>query len=430
MCVLDTSYRDGLTAGPHYFVNPIGQLRIKTIGTQQAEIGGVGGDWGIYYNGKNVNTDAKLYEGVDFYDYTMTKPSDQYANDVVLAFDLRKPAFDYWTEDSGGQALWTVDGTITKSNFTARVVGSHSLRIEPNDPNPCYIYLDSGATAWDVTKWGSERTIPTLNFYACFIQYAGTPKVYLSDNTNARKTDYYWCDITPNNLAVWEHHSIPIGPYWGNAEATLIDKWGSVSGSGAPYPQWSHIDTIEFVFDVSGPGDDIRIDDLHFSGKCVREAVHTASVTAYNEYQHVILSRTPLDDSAVAADDSGMAGQLCHAELLRRINPPRYFSCTVPFKPYLKPGECFTVYAGKTTAGAYKLSGVDFRVVEYTHRVTQGFQPQTSLVMTDDVLNSFPLGAVNARGVLNEYLLENNKKATDMQGGEVDLLIPHLRKTY
>lgn len=432
ICMLDTAYRDGSTAGPHWFVDSSGNLRVKTIGTQQADGGHGGGDWGIYYDGGADSTNAKLYEDEDFYEYTLTKPSNQYANNIVLAFDLRKPAYDFLSESgtSGGSALWTNDGLDSISDVGGNiVVGSDALKFDPNGAVQGYGYYPNAAANWDMEKWGSERSVPTLNFYCLKHSLTtATTYVYLSTNDTARKTDFYYTtfmDWVSEADDTWYHKSIPIGPYWASAAETRQLRWGT-NGS----PDWTNIDTIEFVIAGAGEGGYLLIDDLHFSGKCIREAVDTSEVTSYDEHQHTILSRTPLDDTAVASDDSGMAGQLCHAELLRRVTPPRTFTCTIPFKSGLKPGEYFRLYAGKTTAGTYKLNGVDFRVLKYVHFCTQQARPQTSLVMTDDLKNSFPLCGIDTQAVLNEYLLVNNEKATDMQGGNVDLLIPHLRKIY
>jgi hypothetical protein len=438
ICRLDTAYRDGSTAGPHYFTDVAGNLRIKTIGTQQAHGGFGGGDWGIYYGGSNVA--VALTEGVDFFDYVMTKPASNYANNVVVVADLRKPAYDYWTEDSGGAALWGNDGltSITDDNRAdvdpgapvtpAFVVGSHGLTMDPNGAVTGYAYYPSGAAAeWNIESWGSEESIPTVNFYCLHYNLTtATTYIYMSNNDTARKTDYYYAtflDWTADPNYEWKHCSLPIGPYWKSAVDERDFRW---TASGTPV--WTDIDTVEFMTTAAGADGFLIIDDLHFSGKIIREAVDTSEVTSYNEYQHAIISRTPLDDTAVAATDTGMAGQLAHAELLRRVSPPRYLICTVPLQVHLKPGEYYSIYAGKT-ASSYKINGVDFRCTEYTHRINEQGRI-TSLKLTDDVLNSFPLTALDVRKTLNEYLLENNAKATDMQGGDVDLLVPHLRKTY
>ena len=428
ICALDTAYRDGATAGPHWFVDSLGNLRVKTIGAQQVDGGGGGGDWGIYYDGGADSTSAKLYEDEDFYEYTLTKASDQYANSVVLAFDLRKPPYDYWAADHN---LWGSDGLDEKTNDAVDyVVGTNSLRIEYAVGQSELYFPKTGAMDWDITAWGSEYTIPRLNFYFKSEEPDATAHLWLfggdafDSGVNFPLSFFPFSDLTADE---WHFVSIPVGPYWANDQNYTGKPWGAAVGGAV----WTDIDGICFS-GIEGIVSNAKtwIDDIYFSGKCIREAVDTSEVTSYNEHQHVILSRTPLDDTAIYSDDSGMAGQICYAELLRRVTPPRMFTCTVPFKSGLKPGEYFRLYAGKTSAGTYKLNGVDFRVLEYTHRCTQNMRPTTSLVMTDDLKNSFPMSGVDARAILNEYLLENNSKAMDMQGGEVDLLIPHLRKTY
>ena len=440
ICMLDTAYRDGSTAGPHWFVDSSGNLRVKTVGTQQVDGGGGGGDWGKYYNGQATAVDAHLYEDEDFYDYTLTKPTDQYANNVVLAFDLRKPAFDFWTEydgvGNGGSTLWDTVGNIAVSdNVATKIVGTYSLDMLVDVSLSGYAwYPASENAAWDINKWGSVKSIPTLNFYSYMDSNVTQNLTYVQLFNTDHDSDYFyipfntWSDPTGQ----WVAHSIPIGKYYTLYEESKRYRWSTIGA-----PNWDNpINGVSFLVTAAGSGNaHLLIDDLHFSGKCIREAVALGGESdpdphPNNQHQHVIFSRTALDDTAIAADDTGLAGQLCHAELLRRVTPPRTFNCTVPFKSALKPGEYFTLHAGKTSAGTYKLNGDDFRTLQYTHFCTQQVRPQTSLVMTDDLLNSFPLSPLDARAVLNEYLLANNEKATDMQGGEVDLLIPHLRRPY
>jgi hypothetical protein len=436
LCTLDTAYRDGSTAGPHWIVDVAGNLRIKTIGTTQAEIGGSGGAWGTYYGGQAaVDAAGTLTEGIDFFDYTLNTPSDSYANSVVLACDLRKPAYDYWTEDSGGAALWGNDGLGTLENsVTEYVVGSHSLHLVTDGANNGTAYYPSAENAnWDFSLMGSEESVPSLNFYYWMDADIAGATTYVRLFTTDHDNDYFYDNFPTWTLggstnSEWLHISIPIGLYWRTLVEERVNRWGSNG-----IPSWFTMNGIAFNTSGAGGNGDIYIDDLHFSGKVIREAVDTSEVTSYNEHQHVIMSRTPLDDSFVATDDSGMAGQLCHAELLRRVNPPKNLTVTVSLKPSLKAGEYFKIYAGRMgtsrTGYTYKVNGVDYRTLQYTHHITRD-GATTTLYLTSDVTNSFPISDVRARKVLNEYLLENNEKATDMQGGNVDLLIPHLRKTY
>jgi hypothetical protein len=232
----------------------------------------------------------------------------------------------------------------------------------------------------------------------------------------------------------WIHRSIPIGPYWKTTDESRLFRW--IAGTGAVAAPggnavWTTINSIAFrVTPTIGNDCDLFLDDLHFSGKITREAVDTSEVTAYTEYQLPIISRDALDDSAVASDDTGMAGAMAYAEMLRRVNIPRTLHFTTEMKPLIKPGEYFSVNAAEKLDGTYNISAVDFRVTQYIHSIdSSGFL--TDFVVTDDVLNSFPITKLDERSLFNEFMLVNNDQAKNMRsGGEIDLLIPHLRKAY
>ena len=425
-CQLDTAYRNGATAGPHYFVDVSGNLRIKTIGTQQADGGSGGGTWGTYCGG-NEDT-VSLYHGRDFLTYDLNVPTDMYANNVLVYATLRKPAYDYWTEDSGGSALWDSNGLTSFADSAAEyVVGSHSIALETDGANNGYAYYPSGQDAnWDVTAWGTKNDPPRLNFYFQKDSNIAEATTYVRLFTTGYNTHYYqakFCNWHSDPDDEWVHASLPFGPYAENANQDVV-RW-DVNGTT---PSWSNIDGICFHTVLAGGDAMLYIDDLHFTGKIAREAVDTSEVTTYKERQHVLISKTALDDSGITSDDTGMAGAIAYAELLRRVNVPRNINFDIELRPDLKPGEYFKIYAGKSSTG-YNINGVDFRVLTYTHKITaQG--AITTVNVTDDVLNSFPLNKIDQRAVLNEYLLENNEKATDMKGVDVDLLVSHMRKEY
>ena len=418
-------------AGPHWIVDSSAYFMVAKIGDHAAGGSSPEARWPDWWN--TDQTGSTLTQGTDFSGYDVIDKSSEFANHVIIVTDFRRPSYDYWTEDTGGQALWSVDGAVGKSDSVAQyIVGSHSLLLSSNDPNPTYTYLDSGTYPWDVTAWGSEKTIPTLNFYTYSTQYAGTPKVYLSDNTNARKTDYFWADITPTNLSKWNHNSLPIGPYWGNAENQQEINWTSVSGSGAPYPQWSHIDTIEFVFNVSGPGDNFYIDDLHFTGKLVRSAYVSDNITAHKEYQKIFISRFAMDDSCIEDDDTGNAGRLCKAELLRRIaNPYTIQFSTAGLKKNMMAGQKTHVHAGMRPDGASFAVNTDMRVMQVEHGVASKSGAYSRVTATTDLYNTFPISSVDAWALQQEFTLINSREAKNIRAGaEVDLLIPMLKKDY
>ena len=496
ICQLDTAYRNGATAGPHWFVDVNGDIRVKTIGTQQVDGGVGGGDWGIYCGGSNVA--VSLYEGVDFLEYSLSCPTGEYANNVCLVSDLRKPSYDYWTEDSGGASLWTNDALTSITDSAAQyVVGSHSVLFLPNgnvygkgyysemslltgdanngqadvaitdatnfyvgdtvylwdstpDSEQAVIESIAGNTLtmtgnltntytvalsakcclnkkWDMTTWGSKNNVPTLNFYYWHETGVNGAATTVRLWTTDHDTDYFqttyseWSWPVPSGLDQWIHASIPVGPDW--ASTDTVNHWVAAGNA-----DWSEINGIAFTT-AGSTGSDIFIDDLHFKGKIIREAVDTSEVTSYNEYQKVLISNTPFDDTAVASLDTGMAASIAYAELLRRVSPPRTLICKIALRPEVKPGEYFKVYCETKRDGTYNVNGVDFRVLRYEHSIDMS-GAVTTLYLTDDVMNSYPMTHVKVQEVLNEYMLENNAKATDIKGGGVDLLISHLRKTY
>jgi len=421
---VDTAYRDGSTAGPHYFVDVAGNIRVKTISDQQAGAGAIP-DWGNYCGGSAVA--VSLYEGIDFKHYTLTEPTDEYANNIVLATDLRKPPYDFWTEGEV-PGSWGTENIDALTADATCVVGTVSMKIAfALTPGEVY-YPSTEDAGWDVTTWGSEKTIPRLNFYYRDHGAASLTTIYMftSDHNGVDSYTlnplYGFAGFTQDT---WYHISLPIGPYWASAEESKQFRW-TKAGNG----DWADIKGISFQGTRLLAGNVTYIDDLHFSGKIVREAVDTSEVTDHDEHQKVFISRTALDDSCKAADDTGMAGYYAYAELLRRVNIPRTITFTIPMRPELLPGEYFKIYAGKTLAGTYKINGVDFRTLQYTHSIGMAEGFITTVSATDDLLNSFPINPVDTKTILNEYLLINNAKATDMKGGDVDLLIPHMRKTY
>lgn len=422
---VDTAYRNGATAGPHYFVDVAGNLRVKTISDQQAGAGAIP-TWGEYCGG--TSTAVTLTEGVDFKDYTLSKLSDEYANNIVLATDLRKPPRDFWTEHEV-PAAWGDDNLDDlAADVGTKVVGDNSMRITFAIGQGEAYYPSTEDAGWDVTTWGSEKTIPHLNFYFRDHGPVSLTTIYLFTDDHNGAASYTLSPLfgfAGFDADKWYHISLPIGPYWVSAEESKEYRWTPSDGA-----DWTDINGISFSGIRTTADDYTWIDDLHFSGKIVREAVDTTEVTDNNEHQKVFISRTALDDSCKASDDTGMAGYYTYAELLRRVNIPRTLTCTIPIRPEILPGEYFKVYAGKTAAGTYKINGVDFRTLQYVHNIQINTGYTTTLSLSDDLLNSFPINPVDTQAILNEYLLINNAKATDMKGGEVDLLIPHMRKTY
>lgn len=456
LLMLDTAYRNGSTAGPHWIVTDFGgttYLRVKTIGTTQAS--GVG-QWGKYAGG----TEAKviLKEGINFFSYTTHRSAGEYANNICLITDLRKPGYDYITE--GQVANWDdTDVTLTDdaggglNEPAAPMVGTTFIRAASEIDGTCYFwYIDSEDLAWNVDAMGSSANPPRLNFYLSCNDVSDATQIGVNFFT-ARGADYYsylndaaaWTlqhALTKDDE--WQHFSIPIGTYAekgfltnrryaGSAAADINWHW-SKTGNG----DWSNINGIMFQFDGTADRDVICVDDLHISGKIIREAVDTSEVTAHDEIQLPIISIDALDDSCVASDDTGMAGAMAYAELLRRVNIPETIEFKTTMFPDLRAGEYFALSFRKrpiskgdiTKALTFYHEEEDFRVLKYTHRIgKQG--AYTHVTATDDLLNSFPITNMDQRSLLNEFMLVNNEEAKNMRSsGNVDLLVEHLRKPY
>jgi len=374
---VDTAYRNGGTAGPHYFVDVAGNLRVKTVSDQQAGAGAIP-TWGEYCGG--TSTPVTLTEGVDFKDYTLTEPTDEYANNIVLATDLRKPPYDFLTEGDI-PAKWGTENLDALTADAVCVVGTVSMKIAFAIGQGEAYYPSTEDAGWDVEAWGSEKTIPRLNFYYREHGTDSLTTIYLFTSDHNGVDSYCLSPLFPFtgfDADKWYHISLPIGPYWASAEESKQYRWTKL-GNG----DWADIKGISFSGIRLFAGDLTYIDDLHFSGKIVREAVDTSEVTDHNEHQKTFISRTALDDSCKASDDTGMAGYYAYAELLRRVNIPRTLTCTVPIRPELLPGEYFKVYAGKTLSGTYKINGVDFRTLQYVHNIQIGTGYTTTLTYLD-----------------------------------------------
>jgi len=362
--------------------------------------------------------------------YQFRKNIEEYANRIVLASAFRKPSVDYWTEDSGGAALWgTSDANCT--NSVTHVVGSHSLLGEPTDNvNDAYIWYPSAEdAAWDITKCGSEKTIPHLGFY--FRKNSSVTFCHLRAFTTDHANDYFnlsGFDALMGGNDVFEYFTFPLGPYY-----ALLDENRRYRYTEVGAPDWADINGICFMFNSATQQSDIYIDDLHLSGKIIREASDTSELAGNDEYQRVILNDTAVDDTLKASDDSGLAGRLIYAELLRRAQTPIVGMITIPMAPTLLPGQTVHIYACQQSSGAYRIDK-DFRVKELRHVIGPnarygGFETQLNL--TDDVTNTHAFGVPTAQSLLFQYVgALGHAEARDLKGSGIDHTISRLSKAY
>jgi len=103
---------------------------------------------------------------------------------------------------------------------------------------------------------------------------------------------------------VFEYFTFPLGPYY-----ALLDENRRYRYTEVGAPDWADINGICFMFNSATQQSDIYVDDLHISGKIIREASDTSELAAHDEYQRVILNDTAIDDTLDASDDSGLGGQ-------------------------------------------------------------------------------------------------------------------------
>jgi hypothetical protein len=422
------------SASVHWFVDPSKNLWIDSIGAHTVDTA----NWPTWWRTNQAG--STLTEGVDFHQSTFITRADDFANKVVLFSDLRKPGYDYWTEDSGGAALWGNDGltSITDDNTAdvdpgapvtpGFIVGSHSVKFDPNGAVAGYGYYPSGASAdWDITAMGSEHTIPFINFYSLHYNLTtATTYIMLSNNDTARKTDYFaatWLDWQTDPNYTWKSVAIPIGPYWESATESRGFRW-STTGS----PVWTDIDTVEFNINGAGTDGFLLIDDLHFSGKIIREAYNSTSIAAVNEYQKPLHMTVAIDDSLQASDASGTAGMIAYQELLRRQTTPVVGQIIIPLAEDALPGQLIHAHGDEQSGGAFRVDS-DMRIKEVLHTVGGGQPAYTTLDVTDDVLNTHAYGFSDLVQTWQKafYL---DPEARNLRGGGVDTLITRLSKDY
>jgi len=178
---------------------------------------------------------------------------------------------------------------------------------------------------------------------------------------------------------------------------------------------------------------DLWIDDLHISGKIIREARDTSEVTDHNEWQRFIRNDTAVDDTLKASDDSGTAARLCYAEMLRRSQTPIVGMIQIPLAPTLLPGQTVYPNACQKSDGTYRIQK-DMRVKELRHVIGKtapygGFA--TILNLTDDVTNTHAFGAPDAYSLLMEYAgALGHAEAMNLKSSGIDTQITRLGKAY
>jgi hypothetical protein len=491
VCLLVQADQAG-SAGVHWFVDPSKNLWIDTIAAHTVDTA----NWPTWW--KLNQADSTLTEGQDFTEYNFRKSAKGFANKIVLFSDLRKPGYDYYTEDSGGQVLWgrRLLTSLTDSAAAGQfVVGSHSLLLTSNGAVTGFAWYPSSSLSgdaaaaqkdvavttvthfqagdvvriwdntpqgedatiasiagstltmvgnlanaytvannahctkqvgWDIDSFGSEKNPPTLNFYYyCSANTAvATTAVQMITTPDPTASDYYYARFATNaDLGAWHHCSIPIGSYWKSSDYQRDIEW--VAGGGAE--DWNDINAFGFYCTGTGASSLTYIDDLHISGKLIREAYNSTSITANNEYQKPVRLEIAVDDSMKAADDSGTAAQLAYAELLHAQSTPVIGFVKTLGAVDVLPGQLVYINADKQSSGSYRIAD-SFRIKQITHQFTaDGFF--TVLDLTDDLVNTFAVGPNNLLSELArvQYV---DPEAKSLKSGGIDTLVNRLSKDY
>ena len=421
--------------GIHWFERPDStnpRIYVKEIGDDHSN-----GDWDKYYGGSQ--TAATVKEGVNLIDFVPHQTMQNYANNVILAASLRKPAYDYWTEDAATNGIWTVetDGSVA-DDAAAKVVGADSTKFVA-DASRLVKYYFNFDNNLDLTYMGSHDNIPTIGFYAK--RYASNPTYVYCNLYTTRGTDYFqvrvysdatgYTDLIPTS-GDWYGITIPIGPFYKNYGGGGSQTTWTEVGT----PDWTDLDGIEFAFNNTGVASEnyFWLDDLHLSGHIIREARDAGAIDTDGDRERQVFLRldTAIDDSCVTSDNTGTAARLAASELFKRSQfkttaANRHLTGTaiLPMMEDLLPGQQLYVNAGKQLNGNYQYQ-LDMRCLEVTHKVsTQGYV--TEATVTSDLWNSHVFGTPNAWGIVqaNAGAL-GHAEARDLKASGVDLNIPRL----
>lgn len=419
VCEIYTAYRAG-SASVHWFVDPAKNLFVNTIGAHENNASG----WPTFWKGSEALSTLAVKE--DQLLYQFQKRVNHFANKILLCSTFRKPPYDHWTNNQS--AKWGSTTAILTDDAGTKVVGTHSLKIEPeNTIDAAFAWYPSAKDAgWDFEKIGSERTIPSVNFYAQRNQDLGAGSAIRLCTSDA---DYFRIFPLSDRIGVdneFVHLTFPIGPYYSMDEERRRWRWAP-QGS----PVWSNINYIMFIINSGSGLNDLWLDDLHFAGKIIREAYNSTSIAdpTINEIQRVIRNDVALDDTLKASDDSGTAARLAYAELLRRQTIPLVSTLRLPMAPTMLPGQFVHIHSAQKADDSYRVDE-NFRVTQLIHNIS--LKPwSTTINLTNDLVNSFAFGPPTRASVLAEHVgALKHREAHNLKGSGIDVLIPRLSKDY
>ena len=426
--------------GIHWFAYPnttTPRLYVKEIGDDHST-----GNWDKYYGGSQ--TAATITQGIDVIDYSLHKTLEHYANNVLFACNLRKPPYDYWCEAAVANGIWTVvDDDITLSDDSGAgnfVVGLDSLKFTIDASQVDTAYMDF-ANNLNLSYLGSQDSVPTISFYARRTSEVNSIvwlDLYTTRNVTPGNGDSYWMQLynTASDTKwmpeanKWYGITIPIGPHYKNFGG-MPDKQWNYAGAG----NWNNLDGIQFYFNNTGfAGENyFWVDDLHFSGKIVRDARDASEISATSPERQVFLRLdTAIDDSCNITDNTGTAARLCASELFKRMqfqtsSADRLWTGTIsmPMKEDLLPGQQLYVNVGKLHGGTFKHQR-DMRCKSVIHEVSVGCYT-THAKVNSDLWNSLTFDTPSAWGILQESAgALRHAEARDLKSSGVDTGISRL----
>jgi len=431
--------------GIHYFVDPDGKLYLKEMDANHSA-----GGWPRYYRGSQ--TSATITQNKEILEYNFYMNPMDYANRVVLASAFRKPATDIWTED-GGAGFGNYGLDVCEYSVNQYIVGSHALHLSPDNDGgttEALAYFPSTHDAgWDISKIGSPRNPPTLNFYVwcddvspftyfnlCYTMLFTNLKTLGDATDDASYVLWRW--VVHPEQEKWIHFSVPIGDYAAISDthqlANAIDshlEWRMPAGYDDTV-DWGEVNGVLFGLCLLNTVN-VYVDDLHFAGKIIREAYDSSEIDSVKKDRAVFLRLDTavddtLDSTTTGGDYSGTAARLATNELMRRTQvnvipeKNRFLTATVklPLKEDLLPGQLLHVRAERRANGSFRFD-LDMRVLKISHRLNlDGYS--TSVELTSDLYNTRTLGVPNLWGLLMKYAgALNHGEAKDLKASGLDI---------
>lgn len=291
------------------------------------------------------------------------------ANYVVYFGRYAYPVDEALTESAS--ANWTnwygVSYTASDDTSVYRV-GANSFKLAYATP-AANTYWYHTLPSLDCTKFSTNKTQATLNFYIKINQSMSTLDVILGTGTPGASpptiTDYFTMDIKSQvSVGDWVYISLPLGRPSRNGDWTV----------GAGTPLWTDLDYIMFIFCPNTPAaTTFNLDGLSLDGIVTRAAYESGASRYRVKLITDSLARTA---NISASDDSGTVAQLCKAEYLRASTAPTHANIQLTsIYPTIYPGQI--------------IQALNYRIIEVHHHLDDK-DAYTELTTTTDLTNSYP----------------------------------------